>query len=50
MGVGVTNLDLQLLGVGLDGVVVEGPDDLLASITVLEAVAMSAWIEVGGGR
>jgi hypothetical protein len=36
-GVGVTDLDLKLLGGGLDGVVVEGSDDFFTSLTVLEA-------------
>ncbi len=41
--VGVADLDLQLFAVGvLDGVVVEGSDDLLACITCLEAVQWSA--------
>jgi hypothetical protein len=36
-GVGVADLDLKLLGCGLDGVVVEGSDDFLTSLAVLEA-------------
>ena len=36
-GVGVADLDLELLGGGLDGVVVEGSDDFFTSLTVLEA-------------
>jgi hypothetical protein len=47
-GVGVADLDLELLGGGLDGVVVESSDDFFTSITVLEATRRSAWIT--GGR
>jgi len=36
-GVGIADLDLELLGGGLDGVVVEGSDDFFTSLTVLEA-------------
>ena len=37
LGVGVADLDLELLGGSRDGTVVECLDDLLASLTVLEA-------------
>jgi len=36
-GVGVADLDLKLLGGGLDGVIVEGSDDFFTSLAVLEA-------------
>lgn len=37
LGVGVADLDLELLGGSRDGTVVERPDDLFASVAVLEA-------------
>lgn len=37
LGVGVANLDLELLGGSRDGTVVERLDDLFASLAVLEA-------------
>ena len=40
-GVGIADLDLELLGGGLDGVVVEGSDDFFTSLTVLEAAEVS---------
>lgn len=36
LGVGIPDLDLKFFAVGLDGVVAEGFDDLLASIAGLE--------------
>jgi len=37
LGVGIADLDLELLGGSRDGTVVECPDDLFASVAVLEA-------------